>query len=316
MKITHKIEMDLRNNHTIFSQIHAVQSDSNTRAVEINLFEGGVPWPVPDGVTIGLSYRKPDGTKGLYDSLPDGTKAVTVKNNTVTVVLAPQVLTAAGDVKAAILMNDDALNQLASFPFTIEVEANPGAGAVVSNNYYYYTNLDSINRAIGDLANLETTDKSSLVAAINEAARTGGSGGGGQPTPVKLASEMTDKDCIYLYMGEEEGYVYGSWYYWDDAKWTVGSAYGIGRTGEKGDAFTYEDFTEEQLAGLVGPQGEQGPVGPQGPKGEQGEAGPQGEPGADGTDGYTPVRGTDYWTEADIAEIKAYVEETILGGAW
>ena len=44
-----------------------------------------------------------------------------------------------------------------------------------------------------------------------------------------------------------------------------------------------------------------------------------GEPGADGrdgADGYTPVRGTDYWTEADKAEIKAYVDAAILGGAW
>lgn len=38
--------------------------------------------------------------------------------------------------------------------------------------------------------------------------------------------------------------------------------------------------------------------------------------GADGEDGYSPVRGTDYWTEADKAEIKAYVDEAILGGAW
>lgn len=28
-----------------------------------------------------------------------------------------------------------------------------------------------------------------------------------------------------------------------------------------------------------------------------------------GDDGYTPVRGTDYWTEGDIAEIKSYVDE-------
>jgi len=32
--------------------------------------------------------------------------------------------------------------------------------------------------------------------------------------------------------------------------------------------------------------------------------------------GSSPVRGTDYWTDADIAEIKTYVDEAILGGAW
>lgn len=41
-----------------------------------------------------------------------------------------------------------------------------------------------------------------------------------------------------------------------------------------------------------------------------------GEPGKDGEDGYTPVKGVDYWTEEDKAEIKSYVDEAILGGAW
>jgi len=35
-----------------------------------------------------------------------------------------------------------------------------------------------------------------------------------------------------------------------------------------------------------------------------------------GKDGYSPVRGKDYWTAGDIAEIKSYVDEAILGGAW
>lgn len=53
-----------------------------------------------------------------------------------------------------------------------------------------------------------------------------------------------------------------------------------------------------------------------GSKGSQGNPGKDGSPGADGSDGYTPARGTDYWTDADKAEIKSYVDEAILGGAW
>lgn len=41
-----------------------------------------------------------------------------------------------------------------------------------------------------------------------------------------------------------------------------------------------------------------------------------GKPGKDGDPGYTPVRGKDYWRAEDIAEIKSYVDEAILGGAW
>lgn len=42
----------------------------------------------------------------------------------------------------------------------------------------------------------------------------------------------------------------------------------------------------------------------------------KGEKGDPGKDGYTPVKGKDYWTESDKVEIKSYVDEAILGGAW
>lgn len=35
-----------------------------------------------------------------------------------------------------------------------------------------------------------------------------------------------------------------------------------------------------------------------------------------GEKGVSPVKGIDYWTEADIAEIKSYVDDAILGGKW
>lgn len=44
--------------------------------------------------------------------------------------------------------------------------------------------------------------------------------------------------------------------------------------------------------------------------------GQDGTNGKDGSNGYTPVRGTDYWTPTDIAEIKSYVDNAILGGEW
>lgn len=55
-------------------------------------------------------------------------------------------------------------------------------------------------------------------------------------------------------------------------------------------------------ANIKGPQGDTGPQGPQGDKGDTGATGAQGPAGADGSpgvDGYTPVRGVDYWTDAD-----------------
>lgn len=35
-----------------------------------------------------------------------------------------------------------------------------------------------------------------------------------------------------------------------------------------------------------------------------------------GKAGYTPQRGIDYWTEEDVAAVRGYVDDAILGGAW
>ena len=79
-----------------------------------------------------------------------------------------------------------------------------------------------------------------------------------------------------------------------------------GPPGPKGDPFTYEDFTPEQLENLKGPKGDTGSVGPQGltgpqgpkgdtglqgltgeqgPKGDKGDVGPQGPQGIQGLTG-------------------------------
>ena len=77
-----------------------------------------------------------------------------------------------------------------------------------------------------------------------------------------------------------------------------------GSAGEKGDQ------------GIQGPKGDTGEQGVRGPQGEKGDQGEQGIQGLKGDPGYTPQREIDYWTQEDKDAIKAYIEESILGGAW
>lgn len=100
-----------------------------------------------------------------------------------------------------------------------------------------------------------------------------------------------------------------------------------GPAGPKGDsayqvAVTngFKGTEQEWLTSLKGSKGDrgdtgtQGPQGPKGPKGDPGPAGAQGTQGAQGAkgaDGKTPVRGVDYWTETDIAEINKYIDTKI-----
>lgn len=77
-------------------------------------------------------------------------------------------------------------------------------------------------------------------------------------------------------------------------KGDTGDTGATGETGEKGDtgeAFTYDDFTPEQLSGLKGETGERGPAGPKGDTGDKGETGETGSKGDTGETGATGEKG-------------------------
>lgn len=131
---------------------------------------------------------------------------------------------------------------------------------------------------IGDLSALRTLTKDNLVAAINELIATGGA---------EINEELL-REIVESVIGESDEAVGG--YYKPhvddngDLTWTA-SAEGMPAVGG---------------ANIMGPQG------PQGPRGEDGAAGPQGPAGADGNDGadgYTPVKGTDYFTDEDKEDL-------------
>ena len=47
----------------------------------------------------------------------------------------------------------------------------------------------------------------------------------GQPEVTSTAAGMTDQDKIYVYVGEEDGYTTGDWYYYNGTAWVSGGAY-------------------------------------------------------------------------------------------
>lgn len=101
----------------------------------------------------------------------------------------------------------------------------------------------------------------------------------GLPDVYTIPEGTQGKDGITPTIGDN-----GNWYLGetDTGKPSRGAT---GAKGDKGDT------------GATGPQGEAGPQGETGPQGATGPQGPKGDPGA------TPVKGTDYFTAADKAEL-------------
>ena len=77
-----------------------------------------------------------------------------------------------------------------------------------------------------------------------------------------------------------------------------------GEKGEKGDRGLQGI---QGIQGERGLQGERGATGATGAKGDKGDKGDTGAKGKDGADGYTPIKGTDYFTDADKAEMVSEV---------
>ena len=153
---------------------------------------------------------------------------------------------------------------------------------------YVYTPTDqmtlrTIQRQIGDLADLTTEAKDTLVAAINEVARTGGAGSMDLRVSDGYIQYSTDGGSTWtnlIAVADLKG---------ADGKLGAAGADGITPTiGSNGNWFLGSTDTGKPSRGSTGAPG---------------KGGAKGDPGAPGKDGHTPVKGTDYWTAADKQEI-------------
>jgi hypothetical protein len=105
--------------------IEAVQGDG-VRVIAAQLMEGAEPWPVPEGVSAGISYELPGKTGGYYDQLRGGSPACMIAGNLVTAAIDSSLTAAAGNVKLAIVLRDRGGAQVATFPVTLRVAKRPG----------------------------------------------------------------------------------------------------------------------------------------------------------------------------------------------
>lgn len=168
MNVQNQITIDLaRKGPTC--QVHAMAEDAGSRSVCIQLRENGKAWTVPEGVSASVAYRREDGGSGWYDTLPDGTAACTVEGSTVTAALAPEMLAEAGTARAAVVFQDEALNQLATFEFYVHVEENPASGGTIGGDYYSLTSLAEINAAYEEiLSRMEGLEAGGLTVSTED----------------------------------------------------------------------------------------------------------------------------------------------------
>lgn len=161
-----------------------------------------------------------------------------------------------------------------------------GAGTVEPPSEPAKTWFTKIQTEIGNLEDLETGDKSNLVAAINEVAQSGGGGTGGTSDHTKLENrDADDQHPMSAITGLTDALAgkqpTGNYLTQNDLQDATDKALAQAKASGEFDGAT----------GPQGPQGERGPKGDTGPQGPKGETGPQGLPGEAGQKGDVGPQG-------------------------
>ena len=120
MIVTHKIKMDLVWRE-VTPCIDVVQDDKYSRNIQLELYENGRRLEVSKDCKVMVHYKNPDGTGGAYDTMPDGTLAWSIEENSVTIRVAPQVCTAVGTVTLTVTLLQDE-QELSCFAIGLRVQ--------------------------------------------------------------------------------------------------------------------------------------------------------------------------------------------------
>ena len=177
--IKKKIKMDLSISNAP-QVVYAVQGDTNTRNVVIDLYNAGSAWTVPDGASGVVKFQKSDGKGGIYDKLPNGFPAVVYEENSnqIEVSLAPQVLTLPGEVKAQVSLIYDN-NIISTFSFVVLVQADPSANVEKSADYVNWDRYfipQTSGATVGQYLKITKVDDSGRVVEVSPVDAPSGSG--------------------------------------------------------------------------------------------------------------------------------------------
>lgn len=189
MTITHKLSIDLTRRETP-ARIDAVQDDCG-RVLALMLHANGIPWSVPDEVGVLVRYCKADGIGGEYDTLPDGTCAWSAEGNTLTVALAPQMLTAAGEVTLSVVLT---LEQSCISTFDISLHVQPGLNRRIAASDPYF-NLATGENALAEIGVKIMGEKLSSIVLLGDSITDGSGGPGYNGSCSDAASTNTEGYC-------------------------------------------------------------------------------------------------------------------------
>lgn len=175
MTITNKLSIDLARRGTLV-QADAVQGDCG-RKLSLLLHANGIPWAIPAHARAVIRYCKSDGIGGEYDTLPDGACAWSAAGNVLTIALAPQVLTTAGETALSVRLISGE-KAVSTFDILLRVHPDIRSRIAASDTYVRLAPTPALDDALADIGAQIMSGKIASIVLLGDSI-TDGAGGTG-----------------------------------------------------------------------------------------------------------------------------------------
>lgn len=164
MYINHKIHMNLLESETI-PTLEMVQFDQLSRRVELALYCGEEPFPIPGDCGVMIYYLRGDGVADAYNAMADGSAAWQIKENLLTLTIAPEILSEEGTAAVSVRLIQG-VRTLNTFTFLIQVHKGiPAVETGGTHRICWYLSAPPV-ASQGQFLAVASVDENGMVSAL------------------------------------------------------------------------------------------------------------------------------------------------------
>lgn len=198
---SYKIDLTPQGGYVV---VYVSQHDNGARGVVFKVYNQGKVFDIPANINVSVQGVKPNG--GYF------THNCTYSGNLVTMAIADDMTDVIGKAVCVLKFTNSSQQKLATAKFILNVDSDSSSEGIIIDTEaeeIFDQLLDEI-RAQAAVFNVNIATLQSMV---------------GTPLIATTAAGMTNHNKIYVYTGNETGYTYGDWYYWDGTEWQSGGQY-------------------------------------------------------------------------------------------
>lgn len=187
-----------------YVMVYVSQHDNEAREIVFKIHNQGKVFDIPANINVSVQGVKSNG--GYF------THNCTYSGNLVTMPIANDMTDVIGKAVCVLKFTNASQKKLATAKFILNIDSDSSSEGIIIDTVaeeIFDQLMDEI-RAQAAVFNVNIATLQSMV---------------GTPLIATTAAGMTNHNKIYVYTGNETGYTYGDWYYWDDTEWQSGGQY-------------------------------------------------------------------------------------------